>query len=127
MSLPPIRQKRRYPKKAILDPEQAKALALMNNTVRPVELLDQVYAIMKRDIDRLDTIGTLTDSQAKQLHSHARVLIDASKEQRLVEAEALAKAKKMSDNELVEALKALPKETLHKILTLLAQEKDSGS
>lgn len=119
------RNRRRYPQRAVLDHVQAAALVKYNDTlspVRPVELLDRVYVLIKQDIDRLTAIGTLTEAQVRLLHSHLRALNEAAKEQRMAEAEAAAKAKKMTDSELVEALRKLPKETLHKILTILAQE-----
>jgi ribosome-binding ATPase YchF (GTP1/OBG family) len=91
------------------------------------ELLSQVYKLVEADIALLARANTLSESQTRRLQSHGRFLLDSSKELRIAETEALGKAKKMTDPELVEALRALPKESLHKILTLLAQEKENGS
>jgi hypothetical protein len=88
-------------------PRRKKVLQIevpVNNSTNPVDLLNDVYLLIKRDIERYKNQSSLSDAQSKTLRGHGEFLISATKQIRESAKDDQTKAAKLSDEELEAAL-----------------------
>lgn len=98
MSLPPRSDTR--PKTGIVMEYEVRT-----PSTNPVDLLDQTFKLIKRDLDKYEEKADLSEAQARIVRDHGRFLVEANKEQRQASKEAAANAGKMSDDDLREVLR----------------------
>lgn len=71
-------------------------------------VLQDVYRIVQADIDDMRTNKQRTETQARILQGHAKLLLDVMKEERIAEKEGRDAAKKMTDAQIIEYIVSNP-------------------
>jgi translation initiation factor 2B subunit (eIF-2B alpha/beta/delta family) len=71
-------------------------------------VLQDVYRIVQADIDSLRTYHERTETQARILQGHAKLLLDVIKEERISEKEGRDAAKKMTDADIINYIVSSP-------------------
>lgn len=94
MSLPPERKRRSIIVERAVQPRSH----------HPKDLLEQVYRVVKRDIDQLESQTSITEAQSRIVRDHGRFLIEAAKELRQQQKDEAARMAAMSDEELLSIL-----------------------
>lgn len=73
-------------------------------------MLQDIYRIIRKDIDHLASQPNLNEIQARILNGHAKLLLDVQKENRIADKEDREKNSNLSDDELKQLAKKLMKD-----------------